>query len=205
MTNANMSLGVAMLGGNPDPARGRDPDDWYATEEAATVALLRWCKHSIPQKPIWEPCAGAGHMVDGIRKELPDCTILATDTTPQRADIKTLDLFTVKQAEGRFSAIITNPPWGKAAEIIHHLRTIAPGTSLSLLLKSSYWHARGRMELFHKHPPSYILPLTWRIDFKNLGRPVMETAWNIWIPEHNGATVYAPLLHPDGKKKRTSP
>jgi hypothetical protein len=51
-----------------------------------------------------------------------------------------------------------------------------------MLLKSQYWHAAKRHQLFNTHTPAYILPLTWRPDFmfgERGGAPTMDVLWTV--------------------------
>ena len=75
-----------------------------------------------------------------------------------------------------------------------------------MLLKSQYWHAAKRAQLFREIPPSYVLPLTWRPDFLFKERngekgasPLMDVMWCVWLTPHmQGAyTEYKPLMRPE--------
>ena len=91
--------------------------------------------------------------------------------------------------------IITNPPFSKATEFITHALEL--GKPCAFLLKSQFWHAKSRLELFRDHPPSYVLPLTWRPDFLHgakSGSPTMECLWTVWAGGHG--SIYCPLEKP---------
>lgn len=203
--NRGRGLGASMAGGNPDPARGRSENDFYATPDDVTLALLRRWGHHVGGT-VWEPCAGNGKMAQHILTHRHTTAVFASDIAPRpesewfgRTKIVPLDLFTVKardDGKARFQAIVTNPPFDIAAAIIEHVFTQAePGVKcVALLLKATYWHAVKRQPLFNAFPPSVIAPLTWRPDFMDLGGPTMEMAWNIWLANtHGGSTLYEPL------------
>lgn len=91
--------------------------------------------------------------------------------------------------------IITNPPFSKATEFIEHALDI--DKKCAFLLKSQFWHAKSRIDLFNKLPPSYVLPLTWRPDFlfgKKSGSPTMEVIWTVW--SGTSQAKYQPLRKP---------
>lgn len=103
-----------------------------------------------------------------------------------------------------FNWIITNPPFSLAEEFIRHAAKI--GKPFAMLLKSQYWHAAKRAQLFREIPPSYVLPLTWRPDFlfkerngKKGASPLMDVMWCVWLTPHmQGAyTEYTPLMRPE--------
>jgi hypothetical protein len=206
-------LGAAMAGGNPGSLalidRDREEDDFYATPPDATEALARRYSHLLLGTTLWEPCAGDGAMVDVLRPYLgAQGHTITTDINPRRADVRRADVFdpridaqmTTRKA---IRAVVTNPPFMLAQPIIE--RIMAPGflpnlTMFALLLKATFWHADSRRELFRKHPPAIIHPLTWRLDFKNLGRPTMECAWHVWLPDPRDPPGpnphYEPMAHP---------
>ena len=67
--------------------------------------------------------------------------------------------------------IITNPPFSLSEVFIRRCQYI--GKPFALLLKSQFWHARKRLELFQEDPPAWVLPLTWRPRHTADGRTVV--------------------------------
>lgn len=215
---APRGTGAMMAGGNPNAKRGRSENDFYATPDEVTDALLRRWGHHVGGT-VWEPCAGNGKMSARIlgymRTNQRKGTIISTDIEPQAAhtwtpgiNIGKLDLFDLKAksedyADRRFDCIITNPPFDIAADIIHHIFTTAEPhvRFVALLLKATYWHAASRHRLFRAFPPAVIAPLLWRPDFldpafraanPDTAGPTMEFAWNLWVAG-NVSTMYEPL------------
>lgn len=94
--------------------------------------------------------------------------------------------------------IITNPPFSLAQEFIE--KSLERGIPFAFLLKSQFWHAKKRYALFYAHPPTYVLPLTWRPDFlfktRGKGSPLMDVMWVVWIPGKTH-TLYRPLAKPE--------
>lgn len=203
MTRPPRRLGVAMVGGNPGRlarvARERNEYDRYVTPIEATRALLHRYGHHI-KGTVWEPCAGPGHMALPIARHPGVQRLLATDRFPVENPLPGIkigmtNVFDVTAgAKRRFDAIITNPPFDIAEDIIRHVLTVAEPEVpfFAVLLKSTYWHAKSRLPLFRDLAPAIIAPLTFRLDFEGLGRPVMECAWNIWI-NGNITTMFEPL------------
>lgn len=204
--HAGTGIGAKMLGGNPDPERGRAENDFYATPEPVTRALIAEYPDYIEGKSIWEPCAGDGAMAAVLRDARP-ANILCSDIAPQpvveRANgltIYAVDALRAKRLPPGVSAVITNPPFVIAPAIIRHMLTLEGGAPqlLALVLKATFWHAASRYKLFEEHPPTAIHPLLWRPDFRDLGGPTMEFMWCVWEKEQIGTLpVYVPFEHPD--------
>lgn len=171
-----------MVGGNS--AYGRTKADFYPTPADATLALIKALDLPVGTR-VWEPACGEGHMVDTLEK----CGYFVIG-----ADIKSgVDFLT---AEFRpCDWIITNPPFSIADKFIE--RCLYFNRPFALLLKSQYWHARKRLALFQKHPPTTIFPLTWRPDFlfktRGGGSPLMDVMWCVWT---QGAAVLPPSYIP---------
>lgn len=96
--------------------------------------------------------------------------------------------------------IITNSPFSKSQAFIE--RSKENHKPFAFLLKSQYWHADKRYELFDHYKPEYVLPLTWRPDFlfKTRGSvsPLMDVMWVVWEVESADHTLYIPLQRPKG-------
>lgn len=104
-------------------------------------------------------------------------------------------------APPEYDIIITNPPFSLSEEFILHAWEL--GKPFALLLKSQYWHAARRYELFTRCTPSEILPLTWRPDFDGRGAPLMDVMWCVWKfgPDEPIFPAYIPLRRPKGDRK----
>ena len=177
---------AAIIGGN-NTNRKRQINDFYPTPPEVTNSLLNHI--DISNENIWEPCAGDGAMVDVIKKYTSK-NIYASDLSPQRNDIHTFDFLSGIPSQIDTSyMIITNPPFKISAQIIE--KSFEHGfTKLALLLKSTYYHASSRTELFEKYRPTKILPLNWRPDFLGLGSPTMEVSWFYWDKPCSNTTCY---------------
>lgn len=174
-----------IVGGNT--AYKRVASDFYPTPADATQALLDFLK--LPAgTTIWEPACGENHMVNVMQAN--GYNVIATDV--QTGD----DFLQIENKECDW--IITNPPFSLADRFID--RCIQHKRPFALLLKSQYWHARKRLDLFRKYPPSFVCPLTWRPDFlfkqRGGGSPLMDVMWVVWGGCHD--TRYVPLERPGG-------
>jgi hypothetical protein len=175
------SLGAMMAGGNP--AKGRNKNDLYCTEYPATIALLNHEEDFIRAhtEHVWEFCAGRGHIARvlkafGLRPHPTDMFKYPGQVYP----VLGTEIDFLKAGDRISSVGITNPPFNVAEEIIRHALGKLQFSYLALLLKSTFWHAKGRTPLFEQFPPSRELQLTWRLDFSGEGKPTMECTWFVW-------------------------
>jgi hypothetical protein len=177
-------------------AADRNKTDFYATPREVTTALLDFLESKkliSPNDTIWEPAFGSGEMAEVMLDR--EYRIVVSDLHPQIHGMLPMDFL---QANEKCDWIITNPPFSKATEFITHALDL--GKPCAFLLKSQFWHARSRLDLFRDHPPSYVLPLTWRPDFLHgakSGSPTMECLWTVWAGGHE--TIYYPLEKPKGE------
>lgn len=162
--------------------------DYYPTPANVTISLLNFLK--LPKDfIIWEPATGEGYMSRVIKNY--GYQVIETD-------IITGDDFL--NTNKHCDAIITNPPFALADKFIE--KAVKNTYLVAFLLKSQYWHAAKRIDLFKSYSPSYVLPLTWRPDFYEhereagkKGSSTMDVVWNVWIKGKN-ITQYLPLSKP---------
>lgn len=109
-----------------------------------------------------EPCAGAGDLVDQLRRAGHVC-ISAFDIEPQRGDIGRGDATNLRLSNPGKTKFITNPPWTRSIlfPLIRHLSAQAPT-----------WMLLDAMLLFNDGFRPF-LPIT---------RKVVGTPRLIWIP-----------------------
>ncbi len=176
-----------MLGGNP--SEGRETRDCYNTPVNVTEALLSFLYLEKGTR-IWEPAAGEGKLSKVLRDS--GYNVICSDIHDYGLghEIRNFYKFDVAQAP----VMITNPPY-MLAEMFIKKSTELQLEVFCLLLKSTYWHARSRLDLFNNYAPSYVLPLTWRPDFKGLGAPTMDFSWNVWF-DFDRITKYKLLRKP---------
>lgn len=171
----------------------RNKTDFYATPPEVTIALLDFLEdlYLLKQRAtIWEPACGRGDMADVMYDR--GYHMVVSDLYPQIPGMDSTDFL---KSHAKCDWIITNPPFSKATEFITHALEL--GKPCAFLLKSQFWHAKSRLNLFREHPPSYVLPLTWRPDFlfgAKSGSPTMECLWTVWAGDTE--TIYYPLEKP---------
>lgn len=165
--------------------------DYYPTPKEVTVALIAFL--DLPaSRVIWEPACGDGAMTTVFKYF--GYSVIETDIIHGNDYLS--------EPSRKCDAIITNPPFYLSEQFIRKAITEAP--IVAMLLKSQYWHAAKRYDLFKAHPPSYVCPLTWRPDFlehtrmpgDKKGAPTMEVAWSIWKRGSKHETIYHPLIKP---------
>jgi hypothetical protein len=169
----------------------RNKSDFYETPPEVTTALLQFledAEHLTPGKDIiWEPACGAGKMAEVMRMAGYD--VICTDLNDFGYGRSGVDFLETSQP---CDWIITNPPFKYATEFVRHALEL--GFPCAFLLKSQFWHARSRMQLFRENQPTYVLPLTWRPDFlygAKSGSPTMDILWTVWAGGHDAK--YWPL------------
>lgn len=178
-------VATKIIGANP--AQKRSETDFYPTPPEATKALLKFL--DLPKsRVIWEPACGEMDMVNVMQSE--GYSVVASDLSLGQ------DFLTMPLPDCDW--IITNPPFSAADKFI--ARCAEHGKPFAFLLKSQYWHARKRYELFKHVKPAFVCPLTWRPDFlfktQKKGGPLMDVMWCVWLPGFNGTTRYVPLVKP---------
>ena len=175
-------VATQMVGGNPTSRRS--DSDFYPTPEDVTRTLLQFL--DLPKDTvIWESACGEYDMVSVMERS--GYSVIATDIASGQ------DFLTEPMPDCDW--IITNPPFSASDKFIE--RCAEHGKPFALLLKSQYWHAKKRYDLFQKITPAYVCPLTWRPDFlfkkHKRSAPLMDVMWCVWIPPYTNRTIYLPL------------
>ena len=154
--------------------------DQYETPDWATLALVRHIPDRI--KRIWEPACGSGKMLRALESSGFDV---------HGSDIQSGANFLSYSLAER-EAIITNPPYSLATELIDHALTLSKPDSgfVAMLLRTDFDHAKSRRRLFADHRAfAKKLVLTRRIQWFEDSRssPSFNHAWFIWDWENTGA------------------
>lgn len=173
--------------------------DFYPTPPEATVALIEFLEGAAilsKRDIIWECACGSGSMTKVFKDY--GYKIISSDIKKYNKDYLKIDFLKSKESLGDW--IITNPPFDISADFIKYALNFSP-KGVAFLFKSQYWHAKKRISLFNDRLPHYILPLTWRPDFRGGelgGNPTMEVLWTVWLPNEvkGGETHYIPLPKP---------
>ena len=164
----------------------RSARDAYWTPPHLTQALL----DRVPEVrgTVWEPCAGAGWMLDVLGAEGPRVAY-GTDVLPQREDVREHDFLVddwrdVHPAGDPPDWIVTNPPFVLGADILRHALSITP--RVALLVRLTFLEGtRDRLDLFREHPPARVIMLPRTAFPRGDGRPQSGTdsvppCWLVW-------------------------
>lgn len=176
-------MSAVSLANGGDQSKRRELD-FYPTPPDATHALMRFLVvEGIvgSATTAWEPACGRGDMSNVIEQYVK--SVRSSDVRHTGFGTGGVDFI---GETFQCDAVITNPPFDLSEQFIRHALTQAP--VVAMLLKSQYWHAQKRVELFQQTPPAYVLPLTWRPDFLfdqredgKKGSPTMEVHWTVWV------------------------
>ena len=105
--------GGKLAGGNP--SRGRASQDYYATHEDSTKALL---EVEALISPIWEPACGEGHISKVILKSITNDSSLYSSDLIDRGYGGVWDF--LEKEDYSYNTIITNPPFALFQEFVEH-------------------------------------------------------------------------------------
>lgn len=139
-------------------------DDWYATPEWTTRAVLR-VLGDVPPHRILEPMAGEGAIVRVLRHHWPASEIFAIELHPQRAitcrsaganRIVCRDFLSMRDP-GRFDLTLTNPAFSLAQPTIE--RCLEISREVVMLLRLSFLESKERVDFWRQHPADvFVLP-----------------------------------------------
>lgn len=189
----------------------RIPKDRYWTENWLTQILLRRFDLSGLPKPIWEPCAGRGDMVKALQDN--GCNVFASDIDMSEFDAgecKAVQSDFLKEPvpaellKTGFSAIVTNPPYDRAEEVIWRALELEPEI-VAMLLRSEFNQADGRSAMFKD--PQYMFAAEivvttrprwdWFFRDKPVASPRHGFSWFVW---DRGQFEYHPTQFWEGKE-----
>jgi hypothetical protein len=168
------SLGQMMTGGDRG---GREKDDFYATPEACTYALIEAEHGRMPQR-IWEPACGTGAISCILREHKHE--VISTDLVDRGYGADGVDFLLERNKILRCEGIVTNPPFKLAPAFIRHALDVLHVPYVVMFLKATFWHAAARTQLFYDHRPARIHAMNWRPDFDGRGQPTMDCLWCVW-------------------------
>lgn len=185
--------GIMVDGINKD---NRHPEDFYPTEPEATHALLAMIGDGIEGWSVMnglpvrfhEPSCGDGAISKVLESYGYD--VLSTDLVYRGYGTGGIDYLASKETR---PFVITNPPFNLAEAFIR--KALDDGAErIWMLLKSTFFHAKSRLDLFNNTPLARVYPLSWRLDFTGEGRPTMECSWFEWQRGWIGEPMYGPVL-----------
>jgi len=183
---------ATMIGG-ASPEHKRAASDFYPTPTECTVAMMNVFGNMMAG-PVWEPACGDGAISKVLiqRNHEVHSTDLRTDSGYGIGGIDAL----THTPEMHIRSVITNPPFNRAVEFIWRLRSMR--VPFALLLKSTFWHAKSRADLFDSTGPQAVCPMLWRPHFApDRGKsPTMEFSWTVWGADPTPVCWYVLLERP---------
>lgn len=185
-----MANGASAVGKFSDfPRRARD---CYDTPPEAVLPLIG---HLPPGVRYWEPCAGAGRLIEALR---PRATcVQATDIAPRNDRVNCLPVEDVCAEACGLATVqmfITNPPWpapGRHGEpvvgIVRHLAAIRPTWLLLPLSMAAARYFAGIAPICAK------IVIVGRVSWMENGTSGKEDcAWYLFDARHIGQTRFFP-------------
>lgn len=169
----------------------RQERDLYETPEWVTEALLPHLALSTDMI-VWEPACGSGKM---SRVLAARAFCHSSDIEPTFRYAEKIDFLGAFEPIDDARAIITNPPYERAAEFCEHaLRLMEPvGGLVAMLLRTDFDHAKSRAHLFRDCPAFakklvLMKRIAWFVEAngKPKASPSFNHAWYIWDWKHEG-------------------
>lgn len=168
----------------------RQNEDFYASHPEAGEWLMRLEKFD---GPIWEPCCGQGHLSKVF--ESYGYEVRSTDLIDRgygQGGVNFLDP-SITEWNG---AIVTNPPFAFAQEIIEKALSIIPeGQKVAMFLRTLFLEGQARRKLFDANPPKRVWVTSKRIicakngDFDNNTGGAQSYSWFIFEKGYKGDTI----------------
>jgi len=163
----------------------RRKHDFYPTPGWATEALLEYCPQFWGASAAIEPCAGDGAISDILRTRF--AVLTTSDIDPLRNVDIICDAATLEVEPD--TAVITNPPFNQAIEIVRNF--VEQKAMCAFLLRLSFLEpTEARGNWLSKNPPAGLIILP-RISFTGDGKTDSVTcAWMVWNVENFGVYVH---------------
>jgi hypothetical protein len=163
----------------------RNAADFYATPPECTIALLENYQRLFEGSRIWEPACGDGAISKVLEGRRLD--VISTDLHDRGYGKGGMNFLT---ADCNCGSIITNPPFSLAANFI--ARAASKEVPFAMLLKSTYWHASSRYDLFEQTKPMAIIAMTWRpaMSPERGKAATMDFIWTVWDRKPSNKTEY---------------
>jgi len=197
MSKKNIKV-ARMVGSSAHSVRGREENDFYATDPQALVNFISSLKRdgvrSLSQN-VWECACGDGALTKVLRAQ--GHTVKSTDIIDrdcpgvQIADFMKID-------GGIFEGdILTNPPYKLAQKFIEKsLSILNDGSMAMFLLRIQFLESQKRKVFFQKNPPKYVYVNSSRIGmWKNNDKATggngsaLCFCWFVWEKGFTGDTI----------------
>ena len=167
----NQAMSIVGFNANGD----RQKDDYYATPEPTTEALLGVEKF---EGNVWEPCCGEGHISKVLIKH--GYKVQSTDLIDRGYGQCRIDFLLETTT---CDNIITNPPYRNALDFAEKAVQSA-SNKCALLLKLNFLEGVKRKAFFAVYPPASVYVFSQRQSLMKNGVPyqggIMALAWYVW-------------------------
>lgn len=188
--------------------------DFYSTPTQEVTNILNKMQLKFDNQKILEPCAGAGHMLLGIKNyitqnNIQNVEIIATDVKNRGIIPQLNDTFIMSGDEYDFLSdnypfdvnsvdyIIMNPPFSTIEPFTIRALEIAR-QGILMLGRLQFLEARGRYDnIFKDYPPTQVYCYIDRIkcykngDLTNTGSSAQAYAWFYWdLMNHSKITIF---------------
>lgn len=175
----------------------RRPMDFYETSKEAVDALVEHYlgKEFLTEDQLLEPCAGDGAIAKALG-EHGYRNVWCNDLDPARAghthlDARTHDFAYPAPGFVPVDAVVTNPPFNQAFDILKNLYSQVD--AIALLLRLTFLEpTKDRGPWLAKNPPNRVIVLP-RYSFTGDGKTDSVTcAWMIWdkrLPGENAVVI----------------
>ena len=185
-----------MVWGAPEKMAPRRENDFCPTPWQATEAFMLAEAELLERFDlICEPFCGDGAMAKVMERYGKE--VYATDLIDRGYGQGGVDF--LKTTSLPSNAMVSNPPFGDLAPLCVEHAILTLGVDyVALILKSHFFHAKSRRELFCRRPPARIHPYGWRVDFTGGGSQHTEMSMFVWdgIVEVGQTRYFPPLLEP---------
>lgn len=182
-------------------ATGHPPvkHEWFVEPRRAIDALL---DVEADLGTVWDPCCGSGNIPQACLAR--GILAIGTDIV-DRGYGKVANFFDSRLSYrgrgpwpqggvGAFDALITNPPFTLAADIVlHALRTYPRARIVAILARSSLLEGVQRhTTLFAPYPPARVWQFSWRVSCPPGGTSIaakggsVPYSWLVWDRAHAG-------------------
>ena len=188
-----MSVKSSTIIGGKSDKHDRHEADFYQTQEECVVALMRaapWLFRGV----VWEPACGDGAISRVLAKN--GVKVVSSDIRDTPFGYRGVDFLNDDPPE-KFSAIVTNPPFGKTADdFIRTARSYR--VPFAMFLKSSFWYTKAHLKLWDETGPAFVFPMTWRpvMAPERGNSPTMTFQWTVWNATPATDCITRPLERP---------
>ena len=153
----------------------RREHDYYPTPGKAVLTLIKHCPSLADERLALEPCCGDGAIANVLKARFDK--VMTTDIDDRWIVDQIADARYLKVAPG--TAVITNPPFNQALEIVTNF--VEQGVKCAFLLRLSFLEpTKDRGSFLKYHPPAGLISIP-RISFTGDGKTdSVSCGWLLW-------------------------